>query len=623
MDNTETKPPKKYHQEFEKYLQANWRHDWKNKYLNYGSLNRRVEKSDKLKGTELKTEMDQFFCDCIEELKTVNDFFKEKLEELIGKKETLEKEALEMKEKWTAVEERKSLRYDFHLLYVDFMMLNNYQKLNFVGFRKILKKFDHHQLKSHKKQCTDGEKWREDNVENAYFYSCNKIGPLMKEIEDFYASIFDEDKDTTVKRLLYFHSEKTQKIIYLIPSVFLVMIVLSVVLMILYNIFPIPIKIRCPDTSQNDKTFNWNILLKLYRGPLWVVLHQFLNGLNILLWRKRNINYIQVLGIEPRSDFSGKKFCLLGGINALVWWLSIIAFFFAPALGVSHFIFHLLMAILLILTILIPIPYLTFIQRWLRWHLFRVILAPFFDVGFCDFWLADQITSLSLVFGDAADIIALYSQTHWYEQKWTCITRFTQIWWLKMVLLCWPYNIRLIQCCRRAIKENSKRTHLLNALKYVTGISVIIFSMLYGAYHLPVLKILWIILSVVSSIYGIIWDVKMDWGLGNKKNKFLREKLLIGSSLLYYVCILLNIILRFTWTFSLSITEAEILDTEITTTIFSALELFRRFMWNIFRVENEQINNCGGFRDPKIKFELFNVDSTGNIYPMDMKSDTV
>jgi len=147
--------------------------------------------------------------------------------------------------------------------------------------------------------------------------------------------------------------------------------------------------------------------------------------------------------------------------------------------------------------------------------------------------------------------------------------------------------------------------------------------MLYGAYHLPVLKILWIILSVVSSIYGIIWDVKMDWGLGDKNNKFLREKLLIGSSLLYYVCILLNIILRFTWTFSLSIIEAEILDTEITTTIFSALELFRRFMWNIFRVENEQINNCGGFRDPKIKFELFNVDSTGNIYPMDMKSDTV
>jgi hypothetical protein len=331
------------------------------------------------------------------------------------------------------------------------------------------------------------------------------------------------------------------------------------------------------------------------------------------------------MDINPRADFSGKKFCLLGAINAVVWWLSIIGFFFAPALRVSHFIFHLLLVILLILIILIPIPYLTFIQRWLRWHLFRVFFAPFFDVGFCDFWLADQITSLSLVFGDAADIIALYSQTHWYKQKWTCITIFAQIWWLKMVLLCWPSSIRLIQCCRRATKENSKRIHLLNALKYVMGISVIVFSMLYGAYHFPVLKILWIILSVVSSIYGIIWDVKMDWGLfsGDKKNIFLREKLLIGSSLLYYLCIMLNIILRFTWTFSLSIIEAEILDTEITTTIFSALELFRRFMWNIFRVENEQISNCGRFRDPKIKLELFNVDSTGNIYPMDIKSGTV
>jgi SPX domain protein involved in polyphosphate accumulation len=250
MVSTETKPPKKHHQEFEKYLQANWRNDWKNKYLNYGSLNRRVEKSDKLKGIELDTEMLQFFCDCEKELKTVNDFFKEKLEELIDKKETLENEASKMKEASTALEKRKSLRYDFHLLYVDCMMLNNYQKLNFVGFRKILKKIDHHQVKhhqvkSHNEKAKAGEKWRKDNVENASFYSCNKIVPLMKQIEDSYAKFFvkNKDKDTTMEQLLYFHSQKTHKIIYLIPSVFLVMIVLSVILITLYNIFSIPIKI--------------------------------------------------------------------------------------------------------------------------------------------------------------------------------------------------------------------------------------------------------------------------------------------------------------------------------------------------------------------------------------------
>ena len=34
----------------------------------------------------------------------------------------------------------------------------------------------------------------------------------------------------------------------------------------------------------------------------------------------------------------------------------------------------------------------------------------------------------------------------------------------------------------------------------------------------------------------------------------------------------------------------------ILTTVFGLLELFRRFVWNFFRLENEHLNNCGEFR---------------------------
>ena len=34
----------------------------------------------------------------------------------------------------------------------------------------------------------------------------------------------------------------------------------------------------------------------------------------------------------------------------------------------------------------------------------------------------------------------------------------------------------------------------------------------------------------------------------------------------------------------------------VLTTIFGFLELLRRFIWNFFRLENEHLNNCGGFR---------------------------
>ena len=43
---------------------------------------------------------------------------------------------------------------------------------------------------------------------------------------------------------------------------------------------------------------------------------------------------------------------------------------------------------------------------------------------------------------------------------------------------------------------------------------------------------LWLISHTVSSIYGYIWDIKMDWGFFTKnagENKFLREEIVYSS----------------------------------------------------------------------------------------------
>lgn len=47
---------------------------------------------------------------------------------------------------------------------------------------------------------------------------------------------------------------------------------------------------------------------------------------------------------------------------------------------------------------------------------------------------------------------------------------------------------------------------------------------------------LWIVASVVSSVYAYTWDVKMDWGLFDQKagdNKFLREEIVYPSAVSY------------------------------------------------------------------------------------------
>lgn len=35
---------------------------------------------------------------------------------------------------------------------------------------------------------------------------------------------------------------------------------------------------------------------------------------------------------------------------------------------------------------------------------------------------------------------------------------------------------------------------------------------------------------------------------------------------------------------------------DVMVTLLSPLEVFRRFIWNYFRLENEHLNNCGKFR---------------------------
>lgn len=66
--------------------------------------------------------------------------------------------------------------------------------------------------------------------------------------------------------------------------------------------------------------------------------------------------------------------------------------------------------------------------------------------------------------------------------------------------------------------------------------------------------------------------------------------------LFYYFAIVEDLILRFGWTMSMSLVKAGYVEGELMMTLLAPLEVFRRFMWNYFRLENEHLNNCGKFR---------------------------
>ena len=93
----------------------------------------------------------------------------------------------------------------------------------------------------------------------------------------------------------------------------------------------------------------------------------------------------------------------------------------------------------------------------------------------------------------------------------------------------------------------------------------------------------------------------MDWGFFDKnagENKFLRDQIVYPSKFYYYAAIVENILFRYIWVINVFLQfrtrSAEYAD--VIGFIFGLIEIFRRFIWNYFRLENEHLNNCGEFR---------------------------
>lgn len=109
--------------------------------------------------------------------------------------------------------------------------------------------------------------------------------------------------------------------------------------------------------------------------------------------------------------------------------------------------------------------------------------------------------------------------------------------------------------------------------------------------------ILFIVFAFTNAVYCSIWDVAMDWSLGNvyAPHKFLRDILAFRNAWYYYVAIVIDVIIRFNWIFYAIFTN-DIQHSAFLSFAVSLSEVCRRGVWTIFRVENEHCTNVHLFR---------------------------
>ncbi|GLV32101.1 uncharacterized protein CBL_11943 [Carabus blaptoides fortunei] len=604
---------------FAEHLSAHITPEWRKQYINYEEMKAMlylaVEEAPSSECVEpehvtrhFKNFDEHFFHYCDRELKKINTFYSEKLAEATRKYATLQSElktslAVVNKSKLThtrkddmrkpAIPARKiqELKLAFSEFYLSLILLQNYQTLNNTGFRKILKKHD-------KLLVVDaGAKWRTEHVETSHFYTNKDIDKLINDTEMLVTTELEAgDRQRAMKRLRVpplgeQQSPWTTFKVGLFSGSFIVLFI-AVVLSAIFH-----------EGSRE----NLKIAFRLYRGPLLIIEFIFLMGVNVYGWRSSGVNHVLIFELDPRNHLSEQDLMELAAIFGVVWTLSLLSFLYSASLSIPPYINPLALTIIMIVFVLNPFKVFRHEARfWFLRICGRMIAAPFFHVGFADFWLADQLNSLVAALLDFHFLVCFYVTNGNWLVPGDTLQCMEHSYISRPIVNCIPAWIRFAQCLRRYRDSKEAFPHLVNAGKYSTTFFVVLFATLRvihkdeyeDPYDNPYLY-LWFASSFISSVYAYTWDIKMDWGLFDKaagENKFLREEIVYSSTFFYYFAIIEDFVLRFVWAFSFAVTEMGYISSDLMTSVLSPLEVFRRFVWNFFRLENEHLNNCGKFR---------------------------
>lgn len=245
-----------------------------------------------------------------------------------------------------------------------------------------------------------------------------------------------------------------------------------------------------------------------------------------------------------------------------------------------------------ILYLINPFPIFSFHSRLYGLKIaIKSILAPFLGVTFPVIWMTDQLISLITPFRDFAYTICYYinltDEGSVNSRSNTCNSakRFEVVFMVGAI----AYFFRIVQCMRQGYDKGSYFCELefLNTIKYAFSLITLTLSFLWKAGDDTIFNV-WIVFACLSTLYSYIWDLKVDWALfeKNSPHRFLRKNLCYPYQA-YYVIILVNFLLRIVWvgTLSQSIANNAFGSPQIFSLVTGVLEIFRRGIWNMLRVE--------------------------------------
>jgi hypothetical protein len=253
------------------------------------------------------------------------------------------------------------------------------------------------------------------------------------------------------------------------------------------------------------------------------------------------------------------------------------------------------------------------------WRTLRnIVMTPFVRVEFQHFFVGDILTSLVCSLQDAAYAFCFFSSSDFYSEQPSLCASSEVLRHFGYALAFLPFWFRFAQSLRR-YRDDPVRARLqwVNAVKCLSAMVAIALNLIAshqtGAARRVMIWV-WAVAALCSSLFAFVWDLRMDWGLVDLDSpNYPLRAISLFPAWSYYAAAALNFVLRLSWVITISPAAFGFNFPQRYFLLgIAALEIVRRSVWAVLRLEHEHVANAESYRVVTAVPLLFGDDDGGD-----------